>query len=162
MQILRVEKRRLTIALMYGIITAEKEFLRSRIFDFLIAPIFHRNGLDHSFDHLPIRTTWKQCDEEHRKAPFSDTKAPKSPRNQEKNYHLTLRDVEVAGSHLPLEDRGACTPGEGCANLRLGRIPCHLDQKALGNTRFPRLFALPLTQLLGGCYAICYANTRNT
>ncbi|MBQ3056768.1 MAG: TnpV protein [Clostridia bacterium] len=67
-----------------------------------------------------------------------------------------------AGSHLPLEDRGACTPGEGCANLRLGRIPCHLDQKALGNTRFPRLFALPLTQLLGGCYAICYANTRNT
>ena len=37
MQILRVERRFLTIALMYGIITAEKEFLRSRILDFLTA-----------------------------------------------------------------------------------------------------------------------------
>jgi hypothetical protein len=37
MQILRVERRFLTIALMYGIITAEKEFMRSRILDFLIA-----------------------------------------------------------------------------------------------------------------------------
>ena len=100
MQILSVEKRRLTITLMYGIITAEKEFLRSRIFYFLIASISHRNGLDHTFDHLPIRTMWKQCEREHRKASFSDTKAPKSPRNQEKNYHLTLRDVEVASSNL--------------------------------------------------------------
>ena len=37
MQILSVERRRLTIVLMYGIITAEKEFLRSRILDFLTA-----------------------------------------------------------------------------------------------------------------------------
>ena len=37
MQILSFERRRLTIMLMYGIITAEKEFLRSRIFDFLKA-----------------------------------------------------------------------------------------------------------------------------
>ena len=57
-----------------------------------------RIRLDHIFDHLPIRTTWKQCDGEHRKASFSDTKAPKSPRNQEKNYALTLRDAEAAGS----------------------------------------------------------------
>ena len=99
MQILSVERRRLTITLMYGIITAEKEFLRSRIFYFLIASISHRNGLDHTFDHLPIRTMWKQCEREHRKASFSDTKAPKSPRNQEKNYHLTLRDQEVVGSN---------------------------------------------------------------
>ena len=98
MQILSVERRRLTITLMYGIITAEKEFLRSRIFYFLIASISHRNGLDHTFDHLPIRTMWKQCEREHRKASFSDTKAPKSPRNQEKNYHLTLRVLEAASS----------------------------------------------------------------
>ena len=37
MQILSVERRRLTITLMYGIITAEKEFMRSRIIDFLTA-----------------------------------------------------------------------------------------------------------------------------
>ena len=37
MQILSVERRRLTIVLMYGIITAEKEFMRSRILDFLTA-----------------------------------------------------------------------------------------------------------------------------
>ena len=68
MQILSVERRRLTIVLMYGIITAEKEFMRSRIFDFLIASISHRDELDHSFDHLQLRTTWKQCDGEHPKA----------------------------------------------------------------------------------------------
>ena len=84
MQFLRVERRRLTIVLMYGIITAEKELMWSWIFDFLIAFISHRNGLDHSFDHLQLRTTWKQCPQEHPKAPFSDTKAPKSLINQEK------------------------------------------------------------------------------
>ena len=99
MQILSVEKRRLTIALMYGIITAEKEFLRSRIFDFLIASISHRNGLDHIFDHLPIRTTWKQCEREHALAPISDTKAPKSLVNQGKNRYIFLRDVDAAGSN---------------------------------------------------------------
>ena len=36
-QFLRVERRRLTIPSRYGIITAEKEFMRSRILDFLIA-----------------------------------------------------------------------------------------------------------------------------
>ena len=99
MQFLRVERRRLTIVLMYGIITAEKEFLRSRIFDFLIASIFHRNGLDHTFDHLRIRTTWKQCDGEHPKASISDTKAPKSLVNQGKNRLRFLWDVDAAGSN---------------------------------------------------------------
>jgi len=99
MQILRVEKRRLTIALMYGIITAEKEFLRSRIFDFLIASISHRDGLDHSFDHLRLWTTWKQCLQEHPKASFSDTKAPKSLVNQGKNRYIFLWDVDAAGSN---------------------------------------------------------------
>ena len=69
---LRVKRRHLTIALMYSIITAEKEFMWSRIFDFLIASISHRNGLDHSFDHLRLWTTWKQCEREHPKAPISD------------------------------------------------------------------------------------------
>ena len=37
MQILSVERRHLTNPSMYGIITTEKEFMRSRIFDFLTA-----------------------------------------------------------------------------------------------------------------------------
>ena len=41
--------------------------------------------LDHSFDHLRLWTTWKQCPQEHSKALFSDTKAPKSLVNQAKN-----------------------------------------------------------------------------
>ncbi len=96
---MRVERRRLTIALMYGIITAEKEFLRSRIFDFLISSISHRNELDHSFDHLRIRTMWKQCLQEHPKASFSDTKAPKSLVNQAKNRCRFLWEQDAAGSN---------------------------------------------------------------
>ena len=99
MQILSVERRLLTILSRYGIITTEKEFMRSRIFDFLIASIFHRNVLDHTFDHLASRTTWKQCDGEHPKAPFSDTKAPKSLVNQGKNRLRFLWDVDAAGSN---------------------------------------------------------------
>ena len=99
MQILSVERRPLTITLKYAIITTEKEFMRSRIFDFLIASISHRNGLDHSFDHLRIRTTWKQCDGEHPKASFSDTKDPKSLVNQAKNRYIFLWDQDVAGSN---------------------------------------------------------------
>ena len=64
--------RLLTILSRYAIITAEKEFMRSRILDFLIASISHRNGLDHSFDHLQLRATWKQCLQEHPKASFLD------------------------------------------------------------------------------------------
>ena len=99
MHFLRVERRLLTISLIYGIITAEKEFMRSRIFDFLIASSSHQNGLDHSFDHLRLRTTWKQCEREHPKASFSDTKAPKSPRNQGKNRCRFVWEHDVAGSN---------------------------------------------------------------
>ena len=72
--------------------------MRNRILDFLIASISHRNGLDHTFDHLPIRTTWKQFLQEHRKASFSDTKAPKSLVNQGKNRYIFLWDQDGAGS----------------------------------------------------------------
>ena len=99
MQILSVERRRLTITLMYGIITAEKELLRSWIFDFLMASSSHRNGLDHSFDHLQSWTTWKQCEREHLKASFLDSKAPKSLVNQEKNRCRFVWDVDAAGSN---------------------------------------------------------------
>ena len=74
-------------------------FLRSRIFDFLIASISHRNGLDHSFDHLQLRTTWKQCLQEHPKASFLDSKAPKSLVNQAKNRYRFVWDHDVAGSN---------------------------------------------------------------
>ena len=99
MQFLSVERRRLTIALMYGIITAEKEFMRSRILDFLIASISHRNGLDHTFDHLQTWTVWKQCERKHLKASFSDSKAPKSLVNQAKNRCRFLWEHDVAGSN---------------------------------------------------------------
>ena len=132
MQILSVERRRLTITLMYGIITAEKEFLRSRIFDFLISSISHRNGLDHSFDHLASGTTWKQCEREHRKASFSDTKAPKSLVNQGKNYHLTLWDVDAAGSNpvTPTKICALCTK-KSVLFIRLGLIFFYYLQLAL-------------------------------
>ena len=108
MQFLSVERRRLTIALMYGIITAEKEFMRSRILDFLIASISHRNGLDHTFDHLQTWTVWKQCERKHLKASFSDSKAPKSLVNQAKNRCRFLWEHDVAGSNpvIPTKNRG--------------------------------------------------------
>ena len=40
--------------------------------------------VDHSFDHLASRTTWKQCEREHPKASFSDLKVLKSLVNQGK------------------------------------------------------------------------------
>ena len=40
--------------------------------------------VDHSFDHLASRTTWKQCEREHPKASFSDSKVLKSLVNQGK------------------------------------------------------------------------------
>ena len=59
-----------------------------------------RIRLDHIFDHLRIRTTWKQCDREHPKASISDTKAPKSLVNQGKNRYIFLGVVEAASSSL--------------------------------------------------------------
>ena len=99
MQFLRVERRFLTIALMYGIITAEKEFMKSWIFDFSITTISQRNELDHTFDHLRLRTVWKQCLQEHPKAPISDSKAPKSLVNQAKNRLFIVWEHDVAGSN---------------------------------------------------------------
>ena len=40
---------------------------------------------------------WKQCLREHRKAPFSDSKAPKSLVNQGKNRLRFLWDHQAAG-----------------------------------------------------------------
>ena len=84
---------------MYGIITTEKEFMRSWIFDFLTAFWSHRKGLDHTFDHLRLRTVWKQCLQEHPKAPISDSKAPKSLVNQAKNQLFSVWEHDVAGSN---------------------------------------------------------------
>ena len=63
------------------------------------AMICGRFVVDHSFDHLQLRTTWKQCPQEHPKASFSDTKAPKSLVNQAKNRYIFLWDVDAAGSN---------------------------------------------------------------
>ena len=56
-------------------------------------------ALDHIFDHLQTRTTWKQCSQEHTKAPFLDTKAPKITRNYTKNLCICVRDAKVVGSN---------------------------------------------------------------
>ena len=50
-------------------------------------------AFDHIFDHLQTRTTWKQCSQEHPKAPFLDTKAPKITRNYTKNLCSCVRDT---------------------------------------------------------------------
>ena len=56
-------------------------------------------AVDHSFDHLRLWTTWKQCWQEHPKASFSDTKAPKSLLNQGKNRCRFVWEQDVAGSN---------------------------------------------------------------
>ena len=99
MQILSVERRHLTNPSRYGIITTEKEFMRSRIFDFLTVFWSHPNGLDHSFDHLQSWTTWKQCEREHPKASFLDSKDPKSLVSQGKNRCRFLWEQDAAGSN---------------------------------------------------------------
>ena len=55
--------------------------------------------LDHSFDHLRLRTTWKQCEREYPKAPFSDLKARKKRKNHAKNRYRFVWDVDAAGSN---------------------------------------------------------------
>ena len=53
----------------------------------------HNTAFDHIFDHLQTRATWKQCSQEHPKAPFLDTKAPKITRNYTKNLCICVRDT---------------------------------------------------------------------
>ncbi|MBQ3020177.1 MAG: hypothetical protein IJD77_06300 [Clostridia bacterium] len=36
--------------------------------------LLHKRVVDHTFDHLRIWTTWKQCEQEYRKASVADTK----------------------------------------------------------------------------------------
>ena len=62
------------------------------------------------FDHLRIWTTWKQCSQEHPKAPFLDTKAPKISRNYTKNLCRTLRDAQVVGSDPVASTKTAVSP----------------------------------------------------
>ena len=63
------------------------------------AMICGRFVVDHSFDHLQLWTTWKQCLQEHPKASFLDGGAPKSLVNQGKNRLRFLWDVDAAGSN---------------------------------------------------------------
>ena len=53
---------------------------------------------DHMFDHLRIWTTWKQCEQEYRKALVADTKDLEMLGKQTKNFLLCLRDQKVVGS----------------------------------------------------------------
>ena len=50
------------------------------------------------FDHLRIWTTWKQCEQEYRKASVADTKDLEMLGKSIKNFLLCLRDQKVVGS----------------------------------------------------------------
>ena len=54
--------------------------------------------VDHSFDHLRLWTTWKQCEREYPKASFLDSKSPKSLVNQGKNRYRFVWELVQAGS----------------------------------------------------------------
>ena len=56
-------------------------------------------GVDHTFDHLPLRTMWTQCEREHPKALFSDSRTPKIIKKSLFDKVFTLRVVEVVGSN---------------------------------------------------------------
>ena len=56
-------------------------------------------GVDHTFDHLRFRTTWKQCSQESCKASISDPKALKSVQKPLFYKDLRLWDVDAASSN---------------------------------------------------------------
>ena len=55
-------------------------------------------GVDHTFDHLLFRTTWKQCLQEPWKASFSDPKALKSAQKTLFYKDFSVWDQDGAGS----------------------------------------------------------------
>ena len=76
---------------------------------------------------------WKQCFEEHTKAPFLDTKAPKITRNYTKNLCRTLRDAKVVGSN-PVASTKKCR--------KLLKFPAFFIAYFLKNFQFPFLCLL--------------------
>ena len=89
----------LTFSRFYGIMFSLIRYIAGVTAEISAAMICGRFVVDHIFDHLQLRTTWKQCLQEHPKAPFSDTKAPKSLVNQGENRLRFLWDVDAAGSN---------------------------------------------------------------
>ena len=67
-------------------------------FLFLRVNFFRELVLDHTFDHLRIWTMWKQCEQEHIIAPFSDTKALEILKKETKNCSTRIRDQKVVSS----------------------------------------------------------------
>ena len=53
---------------------------------------------DHSFDHLQVWTTWELWTLRHKKARFSDKKAPKSTQKEAKDGYCFLWELDAAGS----------------------------------------------------------------
>ena len=89
----------LTFSRFYGIMFLLMRLIREWQWIDSAAMICGRFVVDHSFDHLQLRTTWKQCLQEHPKASFLDSKAPKSLVNQGKNRCRFVWDVDAAGSN---------------------------------------------------------------
>ena len=69
--------------------------------------------VDHSFDHLASRTTWKQCEREHPKASFSDSKVLKSLVNQGKI------GADLFGPSMPQVRTLSLRPHENNPNILL-------------------------------------------
>ena len=67
------------------------------VFNFLQPFLMWRRN-DHMFDHLRIWTTWKQWEQEYRKASVADTKDLEMLGKSIKNFLLCLRDQKVVGS----------------------------------------------------------------
>ena len=89
----------LTFPWIYGIMFPLIRYLVGVTTEISTAMICGRFVVDHSFDHLRLRTTWKQCEQEYSKAPFSDLKARKKRKNHAKNRYRFVWDVDAAGSN---------------------------------------------------------------
>ena len=98
----------LTFSRFYGIMFSLIRYIAGVTAEISAAMICGRFVVDHIFDHLQLRTTWKQCLQEHPKASFSDTKAPKSPRNQGKNRCRFVWEQDVAGSNPVIPTKKDC------------------------------------------------------
>ena len=71
-QFLSFEKELLTNFEMYAILTTETKSTHCVRCSNLLVPLGESLENDHTFDHLPIRTTRKQCKQKYTKASFLD------------------------------------------------------------------------------------------
>ena len=74
---------------------------------------------DHSFDHLQVWTTWELWTLRHKKARFSDKKAPKSTQKEAKDLYCFLWEHDAAGSSPVTPTKTAALPATKAAEETL-------------------------------------------